>query len=592
MGVGMRLGIGVASLVGALAVGCAAGDQTNQADDGNGVGATWSTSAGGAGGAVTTTGAGGTSHGGASSGGASSGGASSGGSGGASNGGSGGAGGQGLGGSGGAGGGCAAPMADCNGDPKDGCEVDLGSDPLACGDCKTVCPALPNAKPACDKGQCTFNCEDGWANCDAMPANGCEVSTLSDPNDCGACGKVCPSGPNAQGVCQGGTCALLCPPNLGDCDGNAANGCEQSLLSDPKNCGACHKDCGGSACVQGSCACASETQSANPVPLDLFIMLDRSSSMSDLVVGGGTRWDAVTQALEAFFADPKNASLGVGLQYFALPYTVPPPDNCNTDADCGGYAPCVFFSCDGNGGGTDSCDPADYAKADVEIAPLGAAQQAALKTSIGKHQPQHDTPTAPALEGALQHASTWAVAHPSHVVAVVLATDGKPTECTVMDPAAIGQIAAKAYGATPSIRTFVIGVGPSLAALDKIAAGGGTGSAFLVDSNANVLADFEAALDKIHAAAIGCEYSIPVPKQGPIDYAKVNVEYQPGNGGAPTLFSNVANAAACDPVTGGWYYDDPNQPTKILLCSASCNAVQSDAKATVEVVLGCATIHK
>lgn len=48
-----------------------------------------------------------------------------------------GAGGMGTGGAGGAS--CVAPLADCNGDPGDGCEVDTDTDPQHCGDCATPC---------------------------------------------------------------------------------------------------------------------------------------------------------------------------------------------------------------------------------------------------------------------------------------------------------------------------------------------------------------------------------------------------------------------------------------------------------------------
>ena len=558
-------------LASAMLVACAASEQVTDPGSGDGAGGASTTGTGGAAGSGGQLASGGAAAGGQHAGGA-----------------------GGRGGQGGAGGGgipCVAPSADCNHDAADGCESDLDLDPTSCGACGTVCPAKQNGKATCEGGVCASACAPGFADCNGVAGDGCEVSTANDVGNCGACGHACSPGPNAPAACQAGTCYLVCPPKTGDCDGNAVNGCEQDLLVDPANCGACHKDCGGAGCVQGSCSCASETQQGNPVPLDVFLMIDRSSSMSSLVVGGGTRWTAVTTALTAFFDDPQNAAVGVGMQYFALPYSVPPPDGCTTDADCLGYAPCVFFSCDDNGGSTDSCDAADYAKADVEIAPLDAAQRAALESSIAAHQPQHDTPTAPALEGAIQHASAWAKAHPTHVTVVVLATDGKPTECTVTAPAEVAKIAAAGVAASPSVKTFVIGVGPSLQSLDAIAAGGGTGAAFLVDSNANVVQQFGAALAQIHKSALGCEYAIPVPKQGKLDYQKVNVEYTPGNGGAPQLLSNVANQAACDPNTGGWYYDDNLDPKKILLCDASCAQIGADAKAKIDVVLGCATVH-
>jgi hypothetical protein len=48
------------------------------------------------------------------------------------------------------------------------------------------------------------------------------------------------------------------------------------------------------------------------------------------------------------------------------------------------------------------------------------------------------------------------------------------------------------------------------------------------------------------------------------------------------------NAGSC-PASGGWYYDDPGAPTKLSLCPATCNVVKTDAKATVNVLMGCQT---
>jgi hypothetical protein len=485
---------------------------------------------------------------------------------------------------------CKAPTADCNVDKKDGCEVDLDTSPENCGACGKACPVPPHAKATCSKAACGSACELGYAECNQDAKDGCETDTASDPANCGACANVCPDGPGAKGACVKGGCVLACAKGTGDCNLDPKDGCEHDLASDSKNCGACGNDCKGAPCVQGACACASETQNAELVPLDLFIMLDQSASMAEPVKGGATKWAAVTTALKAFFADPKSKNVGVGIQYFALPYKAAPPVSCKTDADCNGYGPCLFQACSG-GDGKDSCDATDYATADVEIATLDANQVSKLSASVDSHQPSTATPTAPALAGAIQHASVWAQANPTHTTIVVLATDGEPSECTVHDVPAIKAIAANGVAASPSIKTFVIGVGPSLAAMNDIAVGGGTGQAFLVDTGGDVVAQLAAALGQIQKAAIGCEYAIPQPQGQKPDLTKVNVEYTPGVG-SPKIFGNVADVGACDPVTGGWYYDDPKSPQKIILCPASCSLASSDANGKVDVLLGCETQHQ
>lgn len=436
-------------------------------------------------------------------------------------------------------------------------------------------------------GECTL----GSADCNGDPADGCETILQIDVNNCGACGTVCEGAAGVPPTCAVGVCKLDCPPGAGDCDMDPANGCEANLKDSAQSCGSCGITCMGSPCVDGACACAAETTQGNLVQLDLFIMLDQSGSMSETVSGGGTRWDAVTGALQSFFTDPANAGLGAGIQYFPLTSGAACPATCASNADCGAFGPCFVFVCLGcAGGGSDSCDAADYAVPEVGIAPLGAAQANALATSMNAHGPSGNTPTGPALQGALSHAQNWAIQHPSHNVVVVLATDGDPTECNPSDIPGIANIAAQVVNGSPPVKTFVIGVGASLSNLNAIAASGGTNAAFIVDGNANVAQEFKAALDTIQQSALGCEYTIPQPAMGMLDYDKVNVQYTPG-GGAPQVITNVANAAACDPVTGGWYYDNPAAPTKIILCQTTCAPIESDPAGKIDILLGCATEH-
>jgi hypothetical protein len=436
-------------------------------------------------------------------------------------------------------------------------------------------------------------CTPGTADCNADAADGCETNTQSDVTHCGACDVVCPGGPTPPPVCNSGLCGLDCADGKGDCNKDVSDGCETNLKTSDGNCGACGLTCMGSPCVQGACACAAETTEANLVQLDLFIMLDQSGSMSDTVQGGATKWSAVTTALKGFFNDPANAGLGVGIQYFALTPGMACTPFCTVDADCGAFGPCVFgvFCAGCSGGAGDSCNAADYSVAAVEIAPLAAGQSSALSSSIDAHSPSTNTPTGPALDGAIKHAKSWAMAHPSHNVVVVLATDGEPTECAPQDIPSIANLASVGVSGNPSVDTFVIGVGPSLDNLNAIAAAGGTGSAFLVDTGANVVQQFKAALNAIQQSALGCEYTIPQPAMGMLDYDKVNVQYTPGNGDPVQLLSNVPNVAACDPATGGWYYDNNAAPTKIILCDATCTPIQGDSMGKVDILLGCATEH-
>jgi hypothetical protein len=100
---------------------------------------------------------------------------------------------------------------------------------------------------------CDVQCDLGFADCDMVAANGCEVDTQTDADNCGACGAVC-SLPHATSACTGGSCSIAaCDTGYVDCDAQAANGCEVDLLSDPKHCGGCGIVCSGGTCMNAYC---------------------------------------------------------------------------------------------------------------------------------------------------------------------------------------------------------------------------------------------------------------------------------------------------------------------------------------------------
>jgi cysteine-rich repeat protein len=80
--------------------------------------------------------------------------------------------------------------------------TNLTSDPLNCGACGRLCVSAPNESAVCAQGGCSGVCNAGFADCDGNPANGCEINIINDPKDCGVCGNVCASGQS----CNNGTC--------------------------------------------------------------------------------------------------------------------------------------------------------------------------------------------------------------------------------------------------------------------------------------------------------------------------------------------------------------------------------------------------
>jgi hypothetical protein len=188
------------------------------------------------------------------------------------------------------------------------------------------------------------------------------------------------------------------------------------------------------------------------------------------------------------------------------------------------------------------------------------------------------------------------VANPGHRVALVLATDGPGGLCGDRDAAAVSAlVAAEARGAPP-ISTYVIGAFTGIGLEDgipfveSVAAAGGTGKPFVLNTDPDLARNFLAALQEIRDVSLPCEFVIPRPN-GPIDFGRVNVRLQDAAGAADIPY--VSAADRCDPMRGGWHYDvDPSKatPTRVLTCPATCDRLEAGGNAKVSLVFGCKTI--
>jgi hypothetical protein len=89
--------------------------------------------------------------------------------------------------------------------------------------------------------------------------------------------------------------------------------------------------------------------------------------------------------------------------------------------------------------------------------------------------------------------------------------------------------------------------------------------------------------------AAGCEFPLPQPPDGVIlDVATVNVRYATPSGFGVVL-GVVTAADACAEVAGGWYFDDPDNPTAIALCPETCAAYEAGTVTDVQALFGCAS---
>ena len=155
---------------------------------------------------------------------------------------------------------CRRGTADCDGDlptkvcESNGCEVeDLATDPNNCGGCAIKCAPHEVCIPEENSSYCGIPCEKyGRTLCD----DEC-IDLLNDPDSCGACGFICPSaGPHRTRSCQKGVCSYECIEGFADCNGDPVDGCEVDLRAHPENCGACGNKCdlqAGQPCIDGKC---------------------------------------------------------------------------------------------------------------------------------------------------------------------------------------------------------------------------------------------------------------------------------------------------------------------------------------------------
>jgi len=108
------------------------------------------------------------------------------------------------------------------------------------------------------------------------------------------------------------------------------------------------------------------------------------------------------------------------------------------------------------------------------------------------------------------------------------------------------------------------------------------------------LQDFQPIFDNmaqqvIVDAGVPCQYPIPDPPDDEeLDPAKVNVAFTDGNGNSSDILQ-VPSFQDCDPVQGGWYYNDVNNPSVIHMCPATCDVVSTEEGGQMDIKFGCAT---
>jgi len=352
--------------------------------------------------------------------------------------------------------------------------------------------------------------------------------------------------------------------------------------------------------------CGIETQQAETLEVNVLLVMDKSGSMNDTPPGyAQSKWDALHTALGAALGDVRGV-VHFGLEFF--PYTANPnlpiPDPCATDDE-------------------DRCCemPTDSpATMNVDIGP-GTETVTEILRELNDADATGGTPTAYALARAYDYFTSGAGAALGGRRIVLLATDGAPncnstiscaidtctlnleeaqgcppptqagaaSCCTARPEACLdadGTLNQIQQLANADIETIVVGIpGSELyqGQLQDFAAAGGFTKPNGEDGYYEVAA--EGGVDELTetfreiTTSLVTECEIQITQEIP-NLNEVNV------------------AVNCEIIPRGeesgeenrWYFDDPDNPTRIIISGPICDTIQTDGVERIDTVYGCPTI--
>ncbi len=330
----------------------------------------------------------------------------------------------------------------------------------------------------------------------------------------------------ATGQCTSG---LSCAAHT-DCGSGAfcdAGTCRDSMPGGP--CDDTPNCVSGETCTGGVCGCGGALYGADNVPPNVLIVLDRSGSMNEQITGG-TKWDIGRQAINGLVT-----TYGGGVFFGLAMY--PGTDLEGTQGMmCGPGA--VFV------------DPAAGT-----AAAISSDLAAAGTTSFG-------TPTAEMLTALTTYAG---LKDPMRADYILLITDG---QSTCEDPV---PVVASLLGATPSVKTFVVGFGSGVdpAELDDMAQAGGTAGPmspfyYQADDATSLASAFAA----IAGSVLSCSYVLSdTPPDPSLLYVYIDGMQVPADN------------------TNGWVYDAATN--QLTFVGTTCDALKSGTAGELVISYGC-----
>jgi len=264
------------------------------------------------------------------------------------------------------------------------------------------------------------------------------------------------------------------------------------------------------------------------IPPNVMLVLDRSGSMGNSIGGGSatTKW-----------TDLKNAVSSLVTNY-------------DSEMRLGA----AIFSSDGN-----------CAAANIDV-PLASAAGVTVEQKLAAQGPNGNTPTAAALDTVIAKGMVNDATRANYVV---LATDGEPN-CTDVD---VGKRITTLYNQTPSVKTFVIGIGDGTASnptlLNSWADAGHTartGTTHYYQTSSP--ADLKAAFDAIVGGIVSCDFKM--------------MQSAPD----PSLIRVTENGTVLSPSPTNGYSFDPSTNT-VTLHGPACDMLKTTPSTKVGVLYGC-----
>ncbi len=276
--------------------------------------------------------------------------------------------------------------------------------------------------------------------------------------------------------------------------------------------------------------CGSQQFQLERVQPNVFLVIDRSGSMTlPIAPSSATRkWDDLKAAMSKLLLQFNN-QMRFGMSLFSR---------------------------------TASCDPGEI------DAPLATLNGWTILNQLEGATPGGTTPTAATLDYVRKHAG---LDDPTRPNVVLLATDGKPN-CGDTD--VVGKIQAL-YDATPSVRTFVIGIGEETssapALLDSWAVAGHTErSGDVKYYQSNSAAELSDAFQTIVGGLAPCTFALP---SAPPDPNK--------------LYLSLAGAWLPNDPMNGYSYAYVDGPPSVTLNGQACEQLRADPSQKVQLVFGC-----